>query len=691
MKYYGLVCKEFDPCKNLSDPLACNISGMGMEDQAWGIQKDDGQGGGVLMAHEIGHTLFPTDNIFSLFPHHTPMPSWCGEPYPALYYLNYPVSSPRGKIDGYGFDGTTVYSPDNHYDLMTYCPDPWISAYVYKGIYSMGFGGTSSTAGDFTVSTLQDEEQEYLIASGIISLDDTVEQLKFHSKMLPTGSDDEPGTGPYSLALENQSRIILFERHFELKGIGHGTNSAIFFEMLPYHPETSHITIKQGDIVLQMVDVSENTPQVYVTFPNGGEILSGKQTITWTATDADGNSLTYDVLYSWNGGSSWSPLALRLNRNSFLWDTNRVAGSDQAVIRILANDGVNTGQDESDLLFSVVKKPPEIAIVSPEDGADFFLDKWINFEGEGDDFEDGALEGDYLSWSSDRDGIIGTGRSISLNDLSPGEHMITLTAEDSDGNVESVAIAITIFASQDSDGDRVGDDFDNCPQTYNPDQVDVDNDGLGNECDDDDSDGDGFPDRLDNCPFTPNDQTDTDGDEFGDVCDNPRYEIFSDIVLDKESGLVWERAPSTDTMDSWNAAVSYCLEKNAESNEEWLLPTLEELLSLTDPTRNNPALPENHPFRNVKVVQGWYWSSTSDPGNPDNAYFVDMSDGSTTSFNKGGWLGLAWCVLIKSEYCFGHADSDHDIDGLDLAAYIIDPKGLALDVFAEHFGRSNCP
>ncbi|MHC4616697.1 MAG: rhodanese-like domain-containing protein [Planctomycetota bacterium] len=35
----------------------------------------------------------------------------------------------------------------------------------------------------------------------------------------------------------------------------------------------------------------------------------------------------------------------------------------------------------------------------------------------------------------------------------------------------------------DSDGDRVNDDLDNCPATYNPSQTDSDGDGRGNTCD----------------------------------------------------------------------------------------------------------------------------------------------------------------------------------------------------------------
>ena len=71
--------------------------------------------------------------------------------------------------------------------------------------------------------------------------------------------------------------------------------------------------------------------------------------------------------------------------------------------------------------------------------------------------------------------------------------------------------------------------FTSCPSASNPDQVDMDGDGLSDTCDNcpadfnpnqTDSDFDGPGDICDNCPGTINsDQADTDGDGIGDVCD----------------------------------------------------------------------------------------------------------------------------------------------------------------------------
>ena len=71
----------------------------------------------------------------------------------------------------------------------------------------------------------------------------------------------------------------------------------------------------------------------------------------------------------------------------------------------------------------------------------------------------------------------------------------------------------------DSDSDGYADDWDNCPQTANSEQGDVDRDGTGDACDDD-IDGDGLANDADNCPSAANpQQKDMDQDGKGNACD----------------------------------------------------------------------------------------------------------------------------------------------------------------------------
>ena len=71
----------------------------------------------------------------------------------------------------------------------------------------------------------------------------------------------------------------------------------------------------------------------------------------------------------------------------------------------------------------------------------------------------------------------------------------------------------------DSDNDGVGNNGDNCPYTWQINQLDTDSDGQGDACDYDD-DGDGVSDYIDDCPLGSKYGTDTDGDGCKDIEDS---------------------------------------------------------------------------------------------------------------------------------------------------------------------------
>jgi hypothetical protein len=94
-----------------------------------------------------------------------------------------------------------------------------------------------------------------------------------------------------------------------------------------------------------------------------------------------------------------------------------------------------------------------------------------------------------------------------------------------------------------------------------------------------------------------------------------RFVVLSDFndeaVLDKETGLVWEKSPST-AKNVWTNAYRNCLNKVVGNRIGWRLPTVEELASLVDPTPvyvpGQIVIPSGHPFTNVQFW--WYWTAT---------------------------------------------------------------------------------
>jgi hypothetical protein len=140
---------------------------------------------------------------------------------------------------------------------------------------------------------------------------------------------------------------------------------------------------------------------------------------------------------------------------------------------------------------------------------------------------------------------------------------------------------------------------------------------------------------------------------------NPRFAIYNagtrndpgdDLVLDKETGLVWERLAGRETPD-WIMASIQCFQKDAGGRKGWRLATIEEIASLVDSSVDSPpTLPKGHPFIGVQFdatsAEGpFYWSSTTVAGYAANsAWVVEFGRGDVYGATKFEYRGRAWCV-----------------------------------------------
>jgi hypothetical protein len=86
-----------------------------------------------------------------------------------------------------------------------------------------------------------------------------------------------------------------------------------------------------------------------------------------------------------------------------------------------------------------------VTIHRPADGSVWEYGQTIIFQGSGHNPDDDLpLTGSSLTWSSNLDGSLGTGNTLTTSSLSAGLHAITLSCEDS-GSVGSVAISVSIL------------------------------------------------------------------------------------------------------------------------------------------------------------------------------------------------------------------------------------------------------
>ena len=217
-----------------------------------------------------------------------------------------------------------------------------------------------------------------------------------------------------------------------------------FQVIFPFPASTASFQIKQGDDVLHSIEVSANPPTVNVISPNGGENwgASGEATITWSGSDADGDDLYYTVLYSPNG-IDWVTISTNITTTQTTLALEEIPGGSAAKIQVIVTDGINTSLDESDGTFLVATKGPDAYILSPatdstvSNGTSFYLNGYAY------DKEDGPLTDTAFTWYSDVDGYLGEGKLI-LVGLAYGNHVITLTVIDSNGNTASDKIFICL-------------------------------------------------------------------------------------------------------------------------------------------------------------------------------------------------------------------------------------------------------
>ena len=182
-----------------------------------------------------------------------------------------------------------------------------------------------------------------------------------------------PQKGNYSILMLDSGKQVLSQTSFnvsftylaDLNGTltKMETDTVPFVFSLPYFNGTTTIQIRNAtDHVVAERAVTPNPPIVEVIFPNGRESLKTghNYTITWDAYDSDGDKLTYLVAYSRDNGQNWIPLANNVNETQYVWDTSNLVQGEEYLIKVMATDGVNTGEDVSNNTFEVLDVTPPV-------------------------------------------------------------------------------------------------------------------------------------------------------------------------------------------------------------------------------------------------------------------------------------------------------------------------------------------
>ncbi len=105
-------------------------------------------------------------------------------------------------------------------------------------------------------------------------------------------------------------------------------------------------------------------------------------------------------------------------------------------------------------------------------------------------------------------------------------------------------------------------------------------------------------------------------------------------VTDHLSGLIWLKNAGCFTPAVWSTALTaanqlasgVCGLSDGSIAGQWRMPNANELESLVDVSRANPAVSAGSPFTNINPVNA-YWSSTTYTAGPGNAMAIRFTDG----------------------------------------------------------------
>ncbi len=229
----------------------------------------------------------------------------------------------------------------------------------------------------------------------------------------------DPAVGPYPTAfvtsLTNGATFTDSAAGIQVTQLGYSTNS----------------------VTVSIVQPANRTPIVSVTSPTDGGAYYPTQNITFTGTAADVEDGNRTASLTWTSNLDG------LIGTGGTFTRTLSTGYHTITARVTDSGGISRS---ATLTVNVQPNTaPIVNIATPANNATFTTDQAISFYGIAYDVHDGDRSA-YLTWTSSRDGPIGTGQSFSRT-LSAGNHVISAQAADSTGLVGSKSVSITVVGN----------------------------------------------------------------------------------------------------------------------------------------------------------------------------------------------------------------------------------------------------
>jgi hypothetical protein len=117
-------------------------------------------------------------------------------------------------------------------------------------------------------------------------------------------------------------------------------NQFTFYAWVPHSPAVIGFTLRRNGIAIAHTQASAHAPQLAISGPApGGSYIGQDLTLSWSASDADGDPLVFRIEYSADGGISWAMLSSAWPASPFVASTDLLESTPTALFRVTALDG----------------------------------------------------------------------------------------------------------------------------------------------------------------------------------------------------------------------------------------------------------------------------------------------------------------------------------------------------------------
>ena len=356
-----------------------------------------------------------------------------------------------GNLEGsdqeimWGFDAQNdrVIDPNVNYELMSYCNNgfTWPSDITYENIYN-ALGNVTSFA---PKGQLKMSSTDHLLISGTINKSSGKTEIR-PIISIANSSEQNTSSGPHQCNIFDDSNNLIRSFSFDESVSSENLQNATFLVVIQKPSNLGRIELQFQGLGTKTILKSNHTPNIEVIHPNGGEVITNDNfEVSWNSSDMDGDEIFHTILYSSDNGGTWNSLVNNITAKTYSINSINIQGSQNALIRVIASDGLNSSEDQSNSPFSTKNNPPYISITKP-DKAIYYGVQPVSFQVLTRDNEDIVLPLSNIIWESSIDGQIGTGEFEMLaSDLSEGVHLLNVTGTDSGGLKSTSQLEIEIL------------------------------------------------------------------------------------------------------------------------------------------------------------------------------------------------------------------------------------------------------